>query len=102
MADAQITAGNLSYCGEPVYGYDMSQGSEDGYLAACEILQRDIFLDRTLPREQETGGERTDLEDKTLGDAITVEIRGTSAAREVYGTESFEDRLFLPERVAFA
>ena len=27
------------YFGEPVYEYDMAQGIEDGYLAACEIRQ---------------------------------------------------------------
>ena len=35
------------YFGEPVYEYDMSQGIEDGYLAACEIVRR-----RRLPRRQ--------------------------------------------------
>jgi type I restriction enzyme, R subunit len=99
LADAEITADNLRYFGEPVYEYDMSQGIEDGYLAACELLRRDIFLDQNLQREHETGVERTDLEDKTLRDAITGELLGTSAARERYGAESFEDRLLLPERV---
>jgi type I restriction enzyme R subunit len=99
LADAEITADNLRYFGEPVYEYDMSQGIEDGYLAACELLRRDIFLDQNLQREQETGVERTDLEDKALRDAITGELLGTSAARERYGAESFEDRLLLPERV---
>ena len=51
LADAEITADNLRYFGEPVYEYDMSQGIEDGYLAACEILRRDIFLDQNLQRE---------------------------------------------------
>ena len=32
QADAQISADNLKYFGEPVYEYDMSQGIEDGYL----------------------------------------------------------------------
>ena len=33
-ADAEITADNIRHFGEPVYEYDMSQGIEDGYLAA--------------------------------------------------------------------
>jgi type I restriction enzyme, R subunit len=100
QADAQITADNLRYFGEPVYEYDVSQGIEDGYLAACEIVRRDIFLDQKLQREQETGVERADLTDKTLRDAVTGELLGADAARERYGAESFEDRLLMPERVA--
>jgi type I restriction enzyme, R subunit len=57
LADAEITADNRRYFGEPVYEYDMSQGIEDGYLAACEIVRRDIFLDQNLQHEQETGVE---------------------------------------------
>jgi len=45
QADARVSADNLAHFGEPVYEYDMSQGIEDGYLAACEIVRRDIFLD---------------------------------------------------------
>jgi type I restriction enzyme R subunit len=45
QADAQITADNLRYFGEPVYEYDMSQGIEDGYLAACQIDRFDLFHD---------------------------------------------------------
>ena len=35
--DAQITADNVRHFGEPVYEYEIGQGIEDGYLAACEI-----------------------------------------------------------------
>ena len=58
--DRQITADNLKYFGEPVYEYDMAQGMEDGYLAACEVIQRDIFLDKKQQSEQETGVQRDD------------------------------------------
>jgi hypothetical protein len=50
-ADLSITADNVAYFGEPVYEYDMAQGIEDGYLAACEIVRRDIFLDEKVQRE---------------------------------------------------
>jgi type I restriction enzyme R subunit len=40
QADAKISADNLRHFGEPVYEYDMSQGIDDGYLAACEIAPR--------------------------------------------------------------
>src|SRR3990170_202122 len=43
LADAQITADNIRHFGEPVYEYDLYQGIEDGYLAACEILRFDLF-----------------------------------------------------------
>ncbi|MBC1240001.1 DEAD/DEAH box helicase family protein [Nostoc sp. 2RC] len=45
IADEQITANNIQYFGEPVYEYDMLQGVEDGYLAACEIREGRIKLD---------------------------------------------------------
>lgn len=45
-ADAEIQADNIRHFGEAVYEYDMSQGIEDGYLAACELVRRDIFLDQ--------------------------------------------------------
>ncbi len=100
LEDAQVTADNLRYFGEPVYEYDASQGIEDGYLAACEIIRRDIFLDQQTYNEQQTGVERADLVNKSLSDAITGQPLGTSAARERYEATSFEDRLLLPERVA--
>ena len=46
-ADAQITADNIHHFGEPVYEYDMAQGIEDGYLAACEIRKSRVNLDDT-------------------------------------------------------
>src|SRR5262249_28268262 len=46
-ADVQVTADNLKHFGEPVYEYDMAQGIEDGYLAACEIQKGRVNLDNT-------------------------------------------------------
>ena len=60
-ADAQISADNLRHFGEPVYEYDIGQGIEDGYLAACEIVRRDIFLDRKPQSERETASNRRTL-----------------------------------------
>lgn len=99
-ADAQITADNLKYFGEPVYEYDVSQGIEDGYLAACEIVRRDIFLDKDAQAEQEAGIEREDLKGKDLRDATTGRTIETSEARDRYEAPSFEAQLLLPERVA--
>ncbi len=38
--DAEITANNHRYFGEPVYEYTLIQAQEDGCLAACEIVER--------------------------------------------------------------
>ena len=99
QADAKVSADNLAHFGPPVYEYDLSQGIEDGYLAACEILRRDIFLDDKARPDRETGLEQEDLQGKTLRDADTGEPLGWVAARTRYDASAFEDRLLLPERV---
>lgn len=98
-ADQQITADNLRYFGEPVYDYDIAQGIEDGYLAACEIIRRDIFLDHHTENEQESGIVREELADKTLSDALTGQPMHLADARASYHATSFEAALLLPERV---
>ncbi len=98
-ADAAITADNLQHFGEPVYEYDISQGIEDGYLAACEIIQRDIFFDHKPVSERMGGVDRPDLTGKHLTDAITGAAVTVAEAREHYTAGSFEDRLLLPDRV---
>ena len=100
QADAQVSADNLRHFGPPVYEYDMAQGIEDGYLAACEIVRRDIFLDDKARNERETGIEPADLEGKTIYDAATGEALALVETRARYEASSFEDRLLLPERVA--
>lgn len=45
LADEQVTANNIEYFGEPVYEYNMLQGVEDGYLAACEIREGRVRID---------------------------------------------------------
>ncbi len=99
QADAQITADNVRHFGEPVYEYDMSQGIEDGYLAACEIVRRDIFLDDKEQSERETGIERGDLVGKRVTDAITGRPLTLVDIQPRYEAPSFEDRLLMPERV---
>ena len=92
--DDQISANNLKHFGEPVYEYDMSQGIEDGYLAACEIVRRVIDIDQT-------GVTRHDIEQLTLGltDARTGQLLAAADARERYDAPSFEDKIQLPDRV---
>lgn len=99
QADAQITADNYKHFGEPVYEYDMAQGIEDGYLAACEIVKRTIFLDEKTQAESETGIGQSDLAGKALTDANTGAPINVDETRERYDATSFEQRLLLPERV---
>jgi len=98
-ADEQITADNIAYFGEPVYEYDMSQGMEDGFLAACEIVRRDIFLESHEQSERQTGVAQADLEGKQLVDARTGEVLSIAEARAFYTPSSFEEHLLLPDRV---
>jgi type I restriction enzyme R subunit len=98
--DAQITADNIRWFGEPVYEYDMAQGIEDGYLAACEIHCYDLFHDNKDANERESGIARDDLKEKFLTDATTGEKVPVSEAHDHYAAPSFEDRLLLPERMA--
>lgn len=99
-ADEEITADNVRHFGEPVYEYDMSQGQEDGYLAACEIAQRDIFLDDRQQSERERLLVRRELAGKRLTDARTGELLSVFEARDAYAATAFESRLLLPDRVA--
>ncbi len=97
--DQEITADNLMYFGEPVYEYDMSQGMDDGYLAACEIIRRDIFLDQKSRPEVETGVEQIDLEGKDVADALTGEKLDYKKLARRYDAGSFERQLQMPDRV---
>jgi type I restriction enzyme R subunit len=99
QADAQLTADNIRHFGEPVYEYDMSQGIEDGYLAACEIHRFDLFHDNKQVNERESGVTREDLIGKQLTDAITGHEVIAQHARPRYGAPDIEDKLLMPERV---
>jgi type I restriction enzyme R subunit len=99
-ADTQINADNIRWFGEPAYEYDMAQGIEDGYLAACEIRRFDLFHDNKDVDERESGVSREDLSGKILRDAQTGERVDISEAHEHYEPPSLESRLLMPERVA--
>lgn len=87
--DLKILADNIKYFGEPVYEY----------LAACEIIRRDIFLDQKPQNERQTGIARSDLGDKTLTNAITGQPMTPAEAKDAYEAPRFEAQLVLPERV---
>jgi type I restriction enzyme R subunit len=90
--DEEITANNLEYFGEPVYEYDMAQGIEDGYIAACEIIRRDIDIDSR-------GVTRGDIERFGAIDATTGQPVPVTDTQAYYGPTSFEDLIQLPDRV---
>jgi type I restriction enzyme R subunit len=91
-ADAQVTADNLRYFGEPVYEYDMSQGIEDGYLAACEIQKGRVNLDAT-------GISIDDILARNPKDANTGRPVTRDELRALYDKTTYEDRILLPDRV---
>jgi len=100
IADDAITADNLKHFGEPVYEYDMAQGIEDGYLAACEVRRFDLFHDDHSVAERERGVLREDLASRRISDATTGEVLETGDARETYRASDLDDHLLMPERVA--
>ncbi len=97
--DQQITADNIHYFGEPVYEYDMAQGMDDGYLAACEVIQRNIFLDHKPQPEEQTGVQQPDLKQKQVTNALTGEQVDYRKLARRYDAGSFEKQLQMPDRV---
>lgn len=90
--DAEITANNIAYFGEPVYEYTISQAIEDGYLAACEIQKGRVNLD-------DSGITNDEIIARNPVDANTglpVEIE---QVEDFYVRNEFEDKLLLPDRV---
>jgi type I restriction enzyme R subunit len=100
IADAQISADNKKHFGEPAYEYDLSQGIEDGYLAACEIHRFDIFHDDKEANERDAGISRADLHGKKLTDANTGVTVSADAAEDRYDAPDIEEKLLMPDRVA--
>ncbi|MHB9075661.1 MAG: DEAD/DEAH box helicase family protein [Desulfobaccales bacterium] len=91
-ADRELTADNLKYFGEPVYEYDMSQGIEDGYLAACEIQRGRVNLD-------ETGITIDDIMARNPVNSITGQPVSRDEIQALYDKTKFEDRILLPDRI---
>ncbi len=90
--DARITADNIKYFGEPVYEYDLAQGIEDGYLAACEIIKGKVDLD-------DTGITLEDVLARNPIDVHTGEPVTREQLEELYKKTDYEDRIQLPDRV---
>lgn len=90
--DAEITADNVAYFGEPVYEYDIGQGIDDGYLAACEIHVGRVNVD-------DTGVTMAEVMARDPVDAVTGQAVTAAELRALYERTTFEDRLLLPDRV---
>ena len=97
--DAQISSDNIRHFGDAVYEYDMVQGMEDGYLAACEIEPYDLYHDNKLIHERISGVDRADLAGKTIVNAITGSPVNRSAVKVRYTASELEAKLVMPERV---
>ena len=91
-ADAEITANNLAYFGEPAYEYDIAQAIEDGYLAACEIQKGRVNLD-------DTGITKDEIIARNPVDAITGQPITAEQIEDLYQRTQYEDRILLPDRV---
>ncbi len=90
--DQRLSADNITYFGEPVYEYDMAQGIEDGYLAACELVQGRVDVDAS--------GLTIDaiLEHRPT-DARTGKQVLREDLKPYYIHSEYEDSLLLPPRV---
>lgn len=90
--DQEINADNLRHFGEPVYEYDMSQGIEDGYLAACEIQKGCVNID-------DTGITIEEIIARNPIDANTGRPISAEEIRALYDKTDYENRILLPDRV---
>lgn len=90
--DAEISANNVTYFGEPVYEYSIAQAIEDGYLAACEIQKGRVNLD-------DTGITKDQIIARNPVDAITGLPITSEQIDEMYERTQYEDRIILPDRV---
>ena len=90
--DAQITANNIAYFGEPVYDYEIAQAIEDGYLSACEIQKGRVNID-------DTGITKEEIIARNPIDAITGLPVSAAQIEDLYQRTQYEDRLLLPDRV---
>ncbi len=91
-ADLQVTADNVKHFGEPAYEYDMAQGIEDGYLAACEIQKGRVNLD-------DTGITIDDILARNPINATTGQPVTRAELDDLYQKYDYEAVLLLPDRV---
>ena len=93
--DERLQADNIKHFGEPVYEYTLAQAQEDGYLAACEIIQREISLD-----QQADQGEINRIRISALNpvDNSTGQAAAEADLKEDYSPRHLDMQLIVPER----
>jgi type I restriction enzyme R subunit len=90
--DADISANNFTYFGEPVYEYTLAQAQEDGYLAACEIVMRKADIDkRVFTKEEILAAKVTNV--KTGKPLTEADLK-----KDTYTGKDFDDELFVEMR----
>jgi type I restriction enzyme R subunit len=90
--DAEITANNHKYFGEPVYEYTLIEAQEDGYLAACEIIKRKATIDaKVFTKAEVLAAKPTNIK---TGKPITEE----ELTKDEYTGKDFDDELFIDMR----
>jgi len=92
VEDAEITANNHKYFGEPVYEYTLAQAQEDGYLAACEIVKRKPTIDsRTFTKAEILAAKATNI--KTGQPFVEADL-----TKDYYTGKDFDNELFIELR----
>jgi len=90
--DAEITANNHKYFGEPVYEYTLIEAQEDGYLAACEIIKRKPTIDaKVFTKAEVLAAKPTNIK---TGKPITAD----ELTKDSYTGKDFDDELFIDMR----
>ena len=90
--DAEITANNYTYFGDPVYEYTLIQAQEDGYLAACEILKRKPTIDSRVFTRAEV------LAAKPINLKTGLPMREEELTKAEYTGKDFDNELFIDMR----
>jgi type I restriction enzyme, R subunit len=92
MVDEEMTAHNIAYFGEPVYEYSITQGQEDGYLAACEVVARKVDIDYTVIT-------KSDLMVREVSNPYTGQKPKDEDIDEAYTAHQYELKLMLDDRM---
>jgi len=90
--EAEISANNFNYFGEPVYEYSLAQAQEDGYLAACEIVKRKSDIDNRIFTKQEI------LDAKVTNIKTGRPLTEAELTKDIYTGKDFDNELFIEMR----
>lgn len=90
--DAEITANNIAYFGEPVYEYTLIQAQDDGYLAACEIVKRKAVIDSKVFTKADV------LAAKPINIKTGLPVTEAELTKNSYTSKDFDDELFIEMR----